>query len=169
MEGNEDKELNYVLNNTIKRVTTDIKERFNFNTAISAVMELVNEMYRYKELDDINLGLLAYATNNLVRMLSPFVPHLAEEMWEGLGHTESIYAERWPQYDEEALIKDTVEIVLQINGKVKEHINIAAGLSKKDFEDTVMQHAKVKEAISNKEITKVIAIPDKLLNVVVKA
>lgn len=169
VEGNEDKELNYVLNNTIKRVTTDIKERFNFNTAISAVMELVNEMYRYKELDDINLGLLAYATNNLVRMLSPFVPHLAEEMWEGLGHTESIYAERWPQYDEEALIKDTVEIVLQINGKVKEHINIAAGLSKKDFEDTVMQHAKVKEAISNKEITKVIAIPDKLLNVVVKA
>lgn len=168
IEGKDDKELNYILNNSIKRVTNDIKERFNFNTAISAIMELVNEMYRYKELDDINLGLLAYATNNLVRMLSPFVPHLAEELWEGLGHTESIYKENWPHYDEASLIKDTVEIVLQVNGKVKEHIEVTAGLSKKDFEETVMQHAKVKEAISDKEIVKVVAVPDKLLNVVVR-
>lgn len=169
VEGKDDKELNYVLNHSIKRVTTDIKERFNFNTAISAIMELVNEMYRYKELDDINLGLLAYATNCLVRMLSPFVPHIAEEMWEGLGNTESLYAESWPIYDDAALIKDTVEIVLQINGKVKEHIDVAAGLSKDEFESLVMQHSKVKEAISDKEIVKVIAVPDKLLNVVIKA
>jgi leucyl-tRNA synthetase len=166
--GMEDKEFNYVLNNSIKRVTSDIKERFNFNTAISAIMELVNEMYRYKELDDINLGLLANATNTLVCMLSPLVPHIAEEMWEGLGHTESIYAESWPKYDEAALIKDTVEIVLQINGKVKEHIDVTAGLSKEEFTETVMHHVKVKEAISDKEIVKVIAVPDKLLNVVIK-
>lgn len=168
IEGADDKNMNFALNSAIKKVTVDIKERFNFNTAISAIMELVNEMYRYKELDDINLGLLASATDKLVRMLSPFVPHLAEELWKGLGHPESIYAESWPTYDETALAKDTVEIVLQINGKVKEHIDVASGLSKDEFTEVVMGNDKVQEAIANKEIIKIIAVPDKLLNIVIK-
>jgi len=168
VEGPDDKRLNYILNYSIRRVTSDIKERFNFNTAISAIMELVNELYRYKELDDINLGLLAAATNKLVRMLSPFVPHLAEELWLGLGNMGSVYIESWPQYDEAALIKETVEIVLQINGKVKEHLDVSAGLSKDEFTNVVMENKKVKEAIADRDILKIIAVPDKLLNVVVK-
>ncbi|MBQ1580040.1 MAG: leucine--tRNA ligase, partial [Firmicutes bacterium] len=90
-EGKDDKQLAYILNNTLKRVSEDIQKRFNFNTAISAIMELVNEMYRYKELDDINLGLLADATEKLVLMLAPFVPHIGEEMWEGIGGEGLVY------------------------------------------------------------------------------
>ncbi len=168
-EGPDDKSLNYMLNNTIKRVTGDINERFNFNTAISAIMELVNEMYRYKELEDINLGLLADATDKLVRMLSPFVPHIAEEMWQGLGHTESIYTAPWPEYEQSALIKETLEVVLQINGKVREHVEVQAGLSKDEFEAVVMNNNNVKSILEGKEILKIIAVPDKLLNVVIKA
>ena len=132
-------------------------------------MELVNEMYRYKELEDINLGLLADATDKLVRMLAPFVPHIAEEMWQGLGHAESIYTAPWPEYEQSALMKDTLEVVLQINGKVREHIEVQAGLSKDEFEIVVMNNDHVKSVLEGKEILKIIAVPDKLLNVVVKA
>mgnify|MGYP003318699452 CR=1 FL=1 len=84
------------------------------------LMELVNEMYRYKELDDVNLGLLKDATEKLVLMLAPFIPHACEEMWEHLGHEDLVYRAQWPTYDESAMVQDTVEIVVQLNGKVKE-------------------------------------------------
>jgi leucyl-tRNA synthetase len=169
VEGEDDKSLSFVLNNTVKRVTSDIHERFNFNTAISAMMELVNEMYRYKELEDVNLGLLADAADKLVRMLSPFVPHIAEEMWQGLGNKECVYTAPWPAYEESALIKDTLEVVLQINGKVREHVQVRAGLSKEEFTAFIINSNNVKSILEGKEILKIIAVPDKLLNVVVKA
>lgn len=168
-EGSDDKQLDYVLNHTVKRVTEDIKNRFNFNTAISAVMELVNEMYRYKELDDINLGLLACATDRLVRMLSPFIPHVAEEMWAALGNTESVYLASWPQYDPSALILDSVEIVVQINGKVRERAVVAAGLDRERFTEEVLACEPVAALIEGKDVIKMIAVPDRLLNIVIKA
>ncbi|MCQ2552256.1 MAG: leucine--tRNA ligase [Clostridia bacterium] len=168
VETKDDKQLSFVLNNTVKRVTEDISNRFNFNTAISAIMELVNELYRYKELEDVNMGLLRDATEKLVLMLSPFVPHIAEEMWEGLGFTESTYHQAWPKYDETQLVKDTVEIVVQLNGKVKAKLDVATGLSKEEFEKTCMDDENVKALLAGKEIVKVIAVPGKLLNVVVK-
>lgn len=168
VETKDDKQLSFVLNNTVKRVTEDISNRFNFNTAISAIMELVNELYRYKELEDVNMGLLRDATEKLVLMLSPFVPHIAEEMWEGLGFTESTYHQAWPKYDETQLVKDTVEIVVQLNGKVKAKLDVATGLSKEEFEKTCMDDENIKALLAGKEIVKVIAVPGKLLNVVVK-
>ena len=168
VETKDDKQLSFVLNNTVKRVTEDISNRFNFNTAISAIMELVNELYRYKELEDVNMGLLRDATEKLVLMLSPFVPHIAEEMWEGLGFTESTYHQAWPKYDETQLVKDTVEIVVQLNGKVKAKLDVATGLSKEEFEKTCLDDENVKALLAGKEIVKVIAVPGKLLNVVVK-
>ncbi len=167
-EGKDDLSLIYVLNHTVKRVTDDIRERFNFNTAISAIMELVNEMYRYKELDDINLGLLADATDRLVRMLSPFVPHVAEEMWMSLGHKDSVYLASWPGYDPEALVLAAVEVVVQINGKVREHLEVPSGLDKEAFTQTLLSDERVKALLENKEIIKYIAVPDKLINIVVK-
>ncbi len=165
-----DKELNLVLNTTIKRVTDDIRVRFNFNTAISAIMELVNEMYRYKELpaEELNKGLLAYAVKCLVLMLSPFTPHICEEMWQHLGHRDSVCKESWPQVDESALVRDTVEIVVQINGKIKEKIELAAGLSKAEFEAAALENEKVKALIADKNVVKVIPVPGKLLNIVIK-
>ncbi|MDD2294888.1 MAG: class I tRNA ligase family protein, partial [Eubacteriales bacterium] len=167
-EGKEDLSLSFVMNNTVKRVTSDIRERFNFNTAISAIMELVNEMYRYKELDDINLGLLADATDRLVRMLSPFIPHVTEEMWAALGHKESVYLATWPSFDPAALIRDTVEIVVQVNGKVREHVTVASGLDRDAFTQTVLEDQRVATLLQNKQVVKIIAVPDKLLNAVVK-
>ena len=162
-----DKSMAYWMNYAIKKVSDDIGERFNFNTAISTIMEMVNEMYRYKE-GEVNTGLYAAAIRNLIIMLAPFVPHVTEEMWEHLGYGGSVHDQSWPVYDESALVKDTVEIVVQINGKIKEKINIAGDLSREEMEKTAMENDKVKGLIDGKNVVKVIAVPGKLINIVVK-
>ena len=162
-----DKSMAYWMNYAIKKVSDDIGERFNFNTAISTIMEMVNEMYRYKE-GEVNTGLYAAAIRNLIIMLAPFVPHVTEEMWEHLGYGGSVHDQSWPEYDESALVKDSVEIVVQINGKIKEKINIAGDLSREEMEKTAMENDKVKGLIDGKNVVKVIAVPGKLINIVVK-
>jgi leucyl-tRNA synthetase len=131
-------------------------------------MELVNEIYKYKEEEDINLGLLRTAVRNLVLILSPFTPHICEELWEKLGNQESVYRTSWPSYDEAALVKDTVEIVIQINGKVKDKLNVANNLDKETFEKTALEDQKVQALLNGKELVKVIAVPNKLINLVVR-
>ena len=162
------KELNYVLNTTIKKVTEDVSERFSFNTAISSIMELVNELYRYKELEEADSAFVKKAIETVVTILSPFTPHICEEMWQQLGHEESLINVSWPAYDEAALVKDTVEIVIQLNGKVKEKLNIANNLSREEMQITALENDKVKALIEGKNVVKVIAVPNKLVNIVVK-
>ncbi|MBR3786278.1 MAG: leucine--tRNA ligase [Firmicutes bacterium] len=163
-----DKELNYVLNTTIKKVTEDVGGRFSFNTAISSIMELVNELYKYKELEDANQAFLEKAIETLVVILSPFTPHICEEMWEGLGYTDSLKDVPWPAYDEAALVKDTIEIVVQINGKVKEKLHVSNNLSREDLEKEALSNDNVKALTEGKNIVKVIAVPNKLVNIVIK-
>ena len=163
-----DKQLNYMANYAVKKVSDDAGGRFQFNTAISTIMEFVNELYRYKELPDVNEGLINACIEKLVLILSPFTPHVCEEMWEYLGHTGSLYNVGWPAYDESALIKDSVEIVIQINGKVKEKMNIASGLGRDELQKTVMESEAAVRAVDGRNVVKVIAIPDKLVNIVVK-
>ena len=163
-----DKELNYVLNGTIKKVTEDVGGRFSFNTAISSIMELVNCLYRYRERPDVNEAFMKKAIDTLVIVLSPFTPHICEEMWEGLGHSDTLVNVPWPKYDESALVLDTVEIVVQINGRVKEKLDIATGMTREDMEKTVMAEPSVQALTEGKQIVKVIAVPDKLVNIVVK-
>ena len=167
INGDVDKNMAYWLNYAIKKVSDDIGERFNFNTAISTIMELVNEMYRYKE-GTVNPGLFGAAIKDLIIMLAPFVPHVTEEMWEHLGYEGSVHDQNWPEYDEKALVKDTVEIVVQVNGKIKEKLDIAGGLSREEMEKTAMENEKVKGLIEGKNVVKVIAVPGKLINIVVK-
>ena len=167
ISGDADKNMAYWLNYAIKKVSDDIGERFNFNTAISTIMELVNEMYRYKE-GTVNPGLFGAAIKDLIIMLAPFVPHVTEEMWEHLGYEGSVHDQIWPEYDEKALVKDTVEIVVQVNGKIKEKLDIAGGLSREEMEKTAMENEKVKGLIEGKNVVKVIAVPGKLINIVVK-
>lgn len=167
INGDADKNMAYWLNYAIKKVSDDIGERFNFNTAISTIMELVNEMYRYKE-GTVNPGLFGAAIKDLIIMLAPFVPHVTEEMWEHLGYEGSVHDQSWPEYDEKALVKDTVEIVVQVNGKIKEKLDIAGGLSREEMEKTAMENEKVKGLIEGKNVVKVIAVPGKLINIVVK-
>lgn len=165
---NADKELNYVLNTTIKKVTEDVGGRFSFNTAISSIMELVNELYRYKELPDANQAFLKKAIEVLVVILSPFTPHICEEMWESLGFTDSLTKVSWPEYDESALVKDTIEIVVQINGKVKEKMIVDNNLSRDELEKTALENDAIKALTEGKNVVKVIAVPNKLVNIVIK-
>ena len=167
ISGDADKNMAYWLNYAIKKVSDDIGERFNFNTAISTIMEMVNEMYRYKE-GEVNPGLYGAAVKDLIIMLAPFVPHVAEEMWEHLGYGGSVHQQEWPEYDESALVKDTVEIVVQINGKIKEKINIAGDSSREDMEKIAVENDRIKALTEGKNIVKIIAVPGKLINIVVK-
>lgn len=163
----DDKELLLMMNAAIKKVTEDAGGRFNFNTAISSIMELVNECYRYKELDNARIDFLVEAVKNVIILLYPFAPHIAEEMWEAFD-SGRLEEQQWPSYDESALIRDEVEIVVQINGKIKEKLMVDSNLDKKGLEDFVMSNQKVIEHIDGKNVIKVIPIPGRLVNIVVK-
>jgi leucyl-tRNA synthetase len=161
------KELSFVLNRTIKKVGDDISERFNFNTAISSIMELVNALYKLKD-SLAGTEQLRSAVDDLILLLSPFAPHLAEELWELAGHEGSVGLVAWPEYDESAFETDSVEIVVQIAGKVKDKINVASGLDKDSLIEAALEQPRIKELIDGKQIVKTIAVPDKLVNIVVK-
>ena len=163
----EDKELNRVLNDTIRRVSNDIEERFNFNTAISAVMELVNELYKYRE-GDANKALFGTAVRTVIVLMAPFVPHITEEIWQDLGYEGSVHEQSWPSYDEAALVKDEVEIVVQINGKNKEKINIPGEATREEMLKIAEDNETIKELTAGMNVVKVIAVPGRLINVVVK-
>ncbi len=169
VSSDDDRSLNYEMNKTIKRVSDSFATgRFSFNTAISSIMELVNEMYRCKQSAAPNYPLLRETAEKLVLVLSPFVPHICEEMWQKLGHQTSVYYESWPAYDEEALMLDTVEIVVQINGRVKMKAMVESGLSREELTEKMMADEKVRELTDGKNVTKVIAVPGKLINIVVR-
>ena len=160
--------MNYILNTTIKKVTDDVGGRFSFNTAISSIMELVNELYRYKELKDANKAFMKKAIDTLILILSPFTPHICEEMWQQMGHEKTLTEVSWPSYDEKALVKDTVEIVVQVNGRVKEKLYVANNLSREELEKTALSSDEVKALTEGQNVVKVIAVPNKLVNIVIK-
>lgn len=169
--GKDEQQLRRMLHLTIKKVSDDIGERFNFNTAISSIMELVNAMYAYKEQPaSMNAGLAKELVSGLLRLLAPFAPHITEELWyETMGsEAGSIHKQSWPAFDEAALQQDEVEIVLQINGKVREKIVIPVGLSAKELQDLALQQEKVQNLVAGRQIVKVICVPQKLVNIVVK-
>jgi leucyl-tRNA synthetase len=168
MAADGDKELVYAMNATIKKVTEDVRERFNFNTAISSIMELVNEMYHYKESDQVNENLFRLAIQNLLLVMAPFTPHVCEELWQQLGMEGSIHKMKWPVFDEAALVKDAVEIVVQINGKIKDKIQVPTALTQKELEERALGNEKIKALVGGMTVVKVIAVPGKLVNIVVK-
>ncbi len=161
----EDKDLRYVLNYTKKKGTDDISVRFNFNTCISGIMELVNALYAYKGTND---ALVSEAVHDLVIMLAPFVPHVTEELWQMIGGEGSVHNQKWVSYDESALVKDEVEIVLQINGKIKDKIFVATGLNDEEIKQVVLENDKISALTEGKTIVKVIVVKGKLVNIVVK-
>lgn len=164
----EEKELRRVLHTTIKKVTEDIRDRFMFNTAISSIMELVNAFYAFQDSKTINGGLVREVSLNLLKMLAPFAPHITEELWSILVGQGSIHQQQWPKYEEAATVQAEVEIVLQINGKVRDRIMIATGISREEMETAAKANARVQELTEGKTIVKMICVPDKLVNVVVK-
>ncbi|KYH31806.1 leucine--tRNA ligase [Neomoorella mulderi] len=166
-----DRELWRLLHATIKKVTEDIEQRFNFNTAISAIMELVNGCYRYQDAvpaNEQNLPLMGEVLRKLVTLLAPFAPHIAEELWQGLGGRESVHLEPWPAYDPGALVEQEVTLVVQINGKVRDRVQVPAGLPEEEVEKLILKREKVASLLAGQQVVKVIVVPDKLVNVVAR-
>jgi leucyl-tRNA synthetase len=162
------KELRRITHQTIKRVTTDIDERLHCNTAISAIMELVNYLYQIEPSEDeIYRSVLRESIESLVVLISPFAPHLAEELWEQLGNKSSVINATWPEWDENALKTDEILIVIQVNGKLRSQTYVPAGATEDEVREAVLADEKIQRYIEGKQIRKVIIVPRKLANIVV--
>ena len=166
----QDQELRHILHTSIKKITEDIDTRFNFNTAISTMMELVNALYAYKEkAENVNAGLIYETISKLLLVMAPFVPHITEELWhDAIDSTQSIHKEPWPSYDPEAIKVSEVEVLIQINGKPKVRIMTPAEITKEELEKLALANGEIKNEIGAGKVVKVIAVPGRLVNIVVK-
>ena len=168
--GEAEQKLNRVLHETIKRATEDT-ERFHFNTAIARLMELTNELYRYigdKPREEQNATFLKEVLEKFNIMLAAFAPHLGEELWERTGHEYSVFNQQWPQYDAKVLETDTVEYVVQVNGKVRSRLTINRNADRAAVEAQALADPRVQKFVDGKQVVKVIVVPNKLVNIVVK-
>ncbi|WP_457642872.1 class I tRNA ligase family protein [Persephonella sp.] len=161
----EDQKLRRKLHQTIKKVNEDITREYQFNTAIAAVMELMNELTSYK---GDNLKLIREAVENLILLLSPFTPFIADRLWREIGNEGYTVQQPFPEPDEKALIEKTKEIPVQINGKVRAKITVPADADEELVKQTAFQNENVKRWTEGKEIVKVIFIKGKILNIVIK-
>jgi leucyl-tRNA synthetase len=155
-----DGKLDYIYNKTVKKVTDDYTA-MHFNTAISQLMVFVNEAFKVDALP------LEYM-EGLVKMLSPVTPHIAEELWTKLGHVGTVTYESWPTYEEKKLVQDQVEIVVQVNGKVRAHITANKDLSNEELQKQALGDQRVTQVVGDKKIAKVIVVPNKIISLVVK-
>ncbi len=152
----------------IQRVTIDIGKRYNFNTAISTIMEWVNALYIYKEQPTADAAVGREALESILILLAPIAPHITEELWWELGQSESIHVQPWPEVDGAALVQDEVTVILQVNGKVRDRVQVSAEISAAELETLVLAQPKVAEWTQGKNIVKIITVPGKLVNIVVK-
>ena len=163
--GDREKELDFVRHNTLKCVANDV-EGFQFNTCIARLMELYNAMAAYKN-GPVNQEFLQGVLDDFVRLLACFAPHFGEELWEKLGHTDSVFHERWTVYDPAKLVRDEIEMVIQLNGKVKLKMVLPRDLPREEVQDRVIRDPKVEALLEGRPIRKVIVVPNKLCNIVV--
>jgi leucyl-tRNA synthetase len=163
------RELYKKTHQTIMKVTRDIEDRYHFNTAISAMMELFNTMSAIERADDNAQqdGVMRFAMESLTLLLAPIVPHFAEELWESLGNTSSVLLAKWPSYLEEALEKDELLIVVQVNGKLRTKFSVATDAAEETIKQMAVDDERVKKFTNAKEIKKVIYVKGKLVNIVV--
>jgi leucyl-tRNA synthetase len=152
---------------TIKKVTDDMERDYHFNTAIAGMMELMNEITSFEPASDVDQAVFRFAVERVLLLLSPFSPHIAEEMWEAIGNRPSIFEQNWPEWDEDAAKEEQIELVVQINGKLRSRILISAGMADDDIKKISLEDQRVKETIGKKTIKKVIVVKGKLVNIVI--
>jgi leucyl-tRNA synthetase len=150
---------------TIAKVTDDIERRFQFNTPIAAVTELVNEIYKAKA-DPARAGEVRFATETAVNLIQPYVPHLAEELWERLGH-ERLWSTPWPEADRSLLERETFELVVQVNGRVRDRVEVAVDLSEEELIARAKELPRVRPYVDGKDVKKAVVVPRRLVNLVV--
>ena len=170
-----DEEIQKKLHQTVKKVTESIEDDFHFNTAIAAVMELLNDMTTYKQevidKNDVSTEsrkIWKEVLDKVILLIAPFAPHIADELWEITGNTTFTFEEEWPTFEEELTKEHKMNLVVQINGKIRETIPAKIGLPKEEYEKLAFDSEKIKKAVEGKEIVKVIVVPNKLVNIVVK-
>jgi len=157
------------LHRAIKKITGDLDGKFNFNTAISAIMELVNAMYQHNEkAEKVNSALATELVEGLILLLAPFTPHITEELWHGIGKEDSVHDQNWPVYEESALVVEEVEIPVQVNGKIRDKFIAPMNAANDTVQEMALALPRVQEFTDGKQVVKVIVIPNKLVNVVVK-
>ena len=170
-----DKEIQKKLHQTVKKVTDSIEDDFHFNTAIAAIMELLNDMTTYKQnvIDKNDISseskkVWHEVLEKVILLIAPFAPHVADELWSDLGNTTLTFEQEWPSFDEKLTVENNFNLVLQVNGKVRDMIPAQIGISKDDAEKLAFSSEKVQKFIDGKEVVKVIVVPNKLVNIVVK-
>jgi leucyl-tRNA synthetase len=181
--GDSARSLQRKLHQTIKRVTDDFRGRWHFNTCVAAIMELVNDANRRQlgsqptrnpvtgtlvEGDEIPLTLLAEVQRNLVLLLAPFAPYLAHELWEMLGEKGSLLKAPWPKYDPALAKEEEIEIPVQVNGKLRSHVVVSVDSNDQLIRERALADEKIQAMIAGKQIVKVIVVPSKLVNIVVR-
>jgi leucyl-tRNA synthetase len=154
------------------KVTEDIEKRFQFNTALSAIMELVNETGRFVSSGGLEVEggreEAARAMEAVIRLLAPFAPHLAEELWEMIGYEESVFLSPWPEFDPELAVSDMVELVVQINGKVRARFEASPDTPGEELKTQALDLPRIQELLMDKEVVKVVTVPGRLVSIVVK-
>jgi leucyl-tRNA synthetase len=152
---------------TIKKVTTDIEREYHFNTAIAGMMELVNEITSFEPGSEEDKAVFRFAIEQLLLLLSPFSPHIAEELWAAIGNMPSIFEHSWPVWDEEAAKEEQIELVIQVNGKLRSKVMISVGMSDDEVKKTALADQRIQEIIGESEIRKVLVVKGKLVNIVI--
>ncbi len=156
---------------TVKKVTDDVEERFSFNTAVAAIMELANDLGRYTDRDEgVDGALLRTVSEGMVLILSPFAPFVCEELWRGLGHEDAVLEQAWPSHDQAALVLETVEIPVQINGKLRARVAVSSEVAedREALTQAAIADARIQEWLGGKTVVKTVAIPGKMVSLVVK-
>ena len=165
--GKAEKELNYAKHYALKNITRDV-EAFSFNTSVARLMEYVNAMQKYEtEVEDKNVPFYKACAEDLVRMIAPFAPHFAEELWEACGHKSSVFEETYPLVDESALIKDEVEYAVQVNSKIKAKMMVSQSLSDEEIQAFVSASAEIAPLLEGKTVRKCIIVKGRLVNLIV--
>ena len=152
---------------TIKKVTTDIEREYHFNTAIAGMMELVNEIISFEPGSEEDKAVFRFAIEQLLLLLSPFSPHIAEELWAAIGNKPSIFEHSWPVWDEEAAKEEQIELVIQVNGKLRSKVMISVGMSDDEVKKTALADQRIQEIIGESEIRKLLVVKGKLVNIVI--
>ncbi|HFC29655.1 MAG TPA: leucine--tRNA ligase, partial [Oceanospirillales bacterium] len=163
----EQKAVRFKIHETIKKVSEDFAVRQVFNTAIAACMELTNTLLKFKDDSANGKAVLNEGWSSIVKMLSPIVPHITQELWTKLGNNGLIVDESWVEVDESALVKDEIQMMIQVNGKLRAKINVPANATKDEIESQAQDDANVQRFTEGKQIRKIIVVPKRLVNIVV--
>ena len=164
----EEKEMRRRIHAALKKVTQDL-ERYSFNTAVAAIMELVNGMYQFRDVARARregMEIMGEAVRTVLLMLAPFAPHITDELWHGIGYNTSIHEEIWPAVDVSALVETQIEVVIQVNGRVRDRMHVPKGSDSEYLRQEALARDRVRELIQDKGIRDVFVVPDRLVNIV---